>query len=187
MMNLSPVPQHTKQTRCNNNFRSDNNNRNVDFFRPVISNNPVALSYNHEHYDNGLGMGNGMMNGQFFDIERSAMNTRNNSVDSRKPVQTGFQNDYFTMNYETLNNQYAQHDQDVNRYLTRNPVNTRRDDMEKIRNKDKQEFLKRQNGFASPNNEINLGYENTRKNRNNINSSSYVPMARTMAIPRENV
>ena len=32
-----------------------------------------------------------------------------------------------------------------------------------------------------------LTCENTRKNKADLNSSKYVPMARTMAIPKENI
>ena len=37
---LSQSPVYTKQTRCNNNLRNDNN-RNADFFRPMLSNPSV--------------------------------------------------------------------------------------------------------------------------------------------------
>jgi hypothetical protein len=46
-MYFAPVPEHTKQTRCNNNLNVENNR---DFFRPVISNPARAISSQHEHY-----------------------------------------------------------------------------------------------------------------------------------------
>jgi len=183
---LSPSPIHTKQTRCNNNLRNDNN-RNADFFRPIISNPSVPISYNHEHY---------IMDNNMMDIERSSMCTRNFNIDSKKPVQTNFQNNYYTNNFETLNNNQLQNNALIfgqdneykqtggNKYVDRNPTNTKRDQLEKTRNEDKQSFLKTQGeGF----NMQEMSFENTRKGKNNINSSNYVPMARTMAIPRQNI
>lgn len=170
---LAPYPEHTKQTRCNNNLNLESKD---DFFRPIISNIPVPLQYNHENYM----CDNNAINMHFLDIERSSISTRNNVIDSKKPVQSGFQNDYYTMNFETLNRE-----EEVNKYLTRNPVNSRRDDMEKVRNSERQEFMKIQGGVLSNYNDIR--YENTRKNKVDINSSNYIPMPRTMAIPRENI
>lgn len=188
-MQLSPYPEHTKKTRCNNNLRSDNNRN--DFLRPIISNSSIPLIYNHEQYDNGyMYNNNGFIQNEYgyinnfnnIDLERSSISTRNNNVDSKKPVQSSFQNDYYSMNYNTLNHT---NEQEINKYLNRNPVNTRRDDLEKIRNLDKQNFIKIQDGYM--NNNIDFRIENTRKDKKNINSSNYIPMARTMAIPRENI
>jgi hypothetical protein len=186
---LSPSSTYTKQTRCNNNLRNDNN-RNTDFFRPMLSNPSVPMSYNHEHYM----MDNNMIN--HMDLERSSMCTRNFNTDSRKPVQTGFQNSYYTNNFETLNNNQLKNNalifendynqtQNGNQYINRNPTNTRRDQLEKIRNEDKQNFLIQQGGIL--NNMPEMSFENTRKGKNSINSSNYIPMARTMAIPKDNI
>ena len=174
-MNLAPYPEHTKQTRCNNNLNLENKN---DFFRPIISNTPTPLSYNHENYmfdKNALQM-------YQYDLERSSISTRNSIIDTKKPVQHDFQNNYYTMNYDTLNHQ---NEQEINKYLTRNPVNSRRDEMEKTRNQERQDFMKTQGGMLSNFNDIKCEY--TRKDKNIINSSNYIPMARTMAIPKENI
>lgn len=179
---LSPYPIYTKQTRCNNNLKNDNN-RNVDFFRPVLSNPSVPMSYNHEHYI----VDNNIINNM--DIERSSVSTRNFNIDSRKPVQTQFQNNYYTNNFETLNNNQLRNNalmfEQDNGYVDRNPTNIKRDQMEKIRNEDKQNFLREQGGAL--NNMPEMSFENTRKTKNIINSSNYMPMARTLAIPRENI
>lgn len=182
---FNPLPAYTKQTRCNNNLRNDNN-RNTDFFRPMISNPCVPISYNHEHYM----IDNNILNNM--DIERSSMSTRNYNTNSRKPVQTEFQNNYYTNNFETLNNNKLVNSALIfeqeplqNKYIDRNPTNTKRDQLEKIRNEDKQNFLKTQGGML--NNMPEMSFENTRKNKNSINSSNYVPMARTLAIPKENI
>jgi hypothetical protein len=173
-MYLSPYPEHTKQTRCNNNFNQKN-----DFLRPMISNVPHPLNFNHENYI----MDNNAQAMYHLDIERSSISTRNNVMDiKRTPVQQSIQNNYYTMNYETLNHN---NNQEVNNYLTRNPVNTRRDNMEKIRNEDRQDFLRSQGGNL--NNFADLKFENTRKSKVEINSSAYIPMPRTMAIPKENI
>ena len=164
---LSPYPEHTKQTKCNNN----------DAFRPIISNESVPLRYNHEHYslDNN-------MSSQNFDIERSSISSRNETINSKKPVQSNFQNNYYTMTFDDLNHH---NNQEINKYLNRNPVNSRRDTIEKIRNEDKQDFMKTQGGLLS--NFTDIKIENTRKDKNIINSSNYVPMPRTMAIPKEKI
>ena len=177
-INLSPYPEHTKMTRCNNNLREDNNR--IDFFRPIISNPSIPIVNNHEHYlyDSNINDVHGN-----FDIERSSISTRNNNTNSRKPVQTDIQTNYYSRNYDTLNNN---HDIETNKYLTRNPVNTRRDNIEKERNNDKNEFMKIQ-GCMLSGNYTDLQYQPTRKGRNDINSSSYVPMPRTLAIPKENI
>lgn len=188
-MYVSFHPEYTKKTRCDNNLKSDNN-RNTDFFRPMLSNPQVPMTYNHEsyYYDNNMYNQTNSYNNNFdnMDIERSSLSTRNNIASSRKPVQTNFQNDYYTMNYDTLNNSLnSMNDVDANKYLTRNPVNTRRDMLEKERNLDKQEFMRTQGGYL--NNIPEFNYQSTRKGKPQINSSNYIPMPCTRAIPKENI
>lgn len=173
-MNLSPYPEYTKQTRCNNTLNLESK---TDFFRPLISNTPVQLKFNHEHYDN-----NSLTMDQL-DIERSSICTRNNIIDTKKaPVQQSFQNDYYTMNFDKMNHY---NEPEINKYLNRNPVNTRRDSLEKNRNQDRQDFMKSQGGVMS--NFEDIRCKNTRKDKIEINSSNYIPMSRTMAIPKENI
>ena len=93
--------------------------------------------------------------------------------------QNGFQNNYMN-NYETINS-----NQEVNRFLERNPVNTRRDNMEKIRNSDTNQFLTKQGGNLH--NFTDFKIETTRKDRNMINTNTYIPMGKTMSIPKENL
>jgi hypothetical protein len=174
-MNLAPYPEHTKQTRCNNNltFKNDRN-----FFRPIMSNNPVLLNYNHDHYN----IDNNAMAMNQFDIERGSVSTRNKAFNEQTPVQTNFQNNFDNNLFSNIGNNQ---DQEINKYLIRNPVNTRRDNIEKIRNNERQDFLKSQGGMLSDFNQ--LTFENTRKYKQELNSNSYIPMARTMAIPKENI
>jgi hypothetical protein len=188
-MFVSFHPEHTKKTRCDNNFKNDTNNRNNDFFRPILTNPQVPMSYSHDQYycDNNLynqtnNINHNFNNISYMDLERSSISTRNNVTSNRKPVQTNFQNDYYSTNYDTLNNVA---DTESNKYLTRNPVNTKRDIIEKERNKDKQDFLKSQGGYL--NNPTEFKYESTRKGRAEINSSNYIPMPCTMAIPKEHI
>ena len=100
------------------------------------------------------------------------------------PVQNNFQNQYtqnfYMSNFETINNQ-----QEINTFLDRNPVNTRRDEVEKSRNKDRNDFLRMQGGNL--NNFTSFQYENTRKKKNDIDISGYIPNGKTMAIPKENI
>jgi hypothetical protein len=174
-MNLAPSPIYTKQTKCNNNLNLENTH---DFFRPIISNISTPINYNHDNYmvdQNAILL-------HHLDLERSSVSTRNNVIDSKKPVQADFQNNYYTMSFDSMNHH---NNQEINKFLNRNPVNTRRDNLEKSRNVEKQDFLKSQGGILSNFTEIN--YENTRQNKNTINSSNYIPMPRTMAIPKENI
>lgn len=175
-MHLAPYPEHTKQTRCNNNLNLESKN---DFFRPIISNNPVVITSNHDHYM----VDKYALTNNHYDIERSSISTRNNIIDSKKPVvQQSFQNDYYTMNFDNMN---FKNEQETNQFFNRNPVNTRRDNLEKVRNTEREEFMKTQGGIMSNFNDIR--FENTRKDKKEINSSNYVPMPRTMAIPKENI
>jgi hypothetical protein len=164
-MNLSPYPIHTKQTRTNNNLSNQNN---YDFFRPVLSNQSMPIYQDNEFH--------------MMDLERSSISTRNETNTIKKPPQQSFQHDYYSANFETLNHH---NHQEINKFLTRNPVNSRRDELEKTRNNEKQDFLKCQGGNLS--NFTDFKVESTRKSKNVINSSNYVPMPRTMAIPKENI
>ena len=178
---LSPYPEHTKQTKCNNNINTSNVRQDYtqDFLRPMCSNIPQPMKSNYDNYifDNNAGA---IYNR---DIERSSINTRNTMIDARKPVQNDFQNNYFTMSFDSMNNQ--NNNDDVNKFLIRNPVNTRRDDMEKSRNNDRQQFLKTQGGPLTNFNDMKV--QCSRKNKEEINTSNYIPMPRTMAIPKENI
>jgi hypothetical protein len=177
-MYFAPYPEHTKQTRTNNNLNNQNTN---DFFRPVLSNPSIPINFNHDHYSKDI---HTSVNQQ--DLERSSISTRNMNVNIKKPVQNEFQNNYYTTNYDTLNNNpYMNNLNDNDSILTRNPVNTRRDALEKSRNVEKQDFMSIQGGAL--NNFTDFKYETTRKSKNNINTSSYITMPRTMAIPKENI
>jgi len=165
---LSPYPEHTKQTRCNNDINS---------LRPIISNQSIPINSNHDHYifDSSIYGGERNRHDQNFDISR-------NSISSRTQVQQNFQNNYYTMSFDNMNNH---NNQEINNFLTRNPVNTRRDNIEKIRNSETQDYMKTQGGLLG--NFIDIKHENTRKYKDEINSSNYIPMPKTMAIPKENV
>jgi hypothetical protein len=107
-------------------------------------------------------------------------------MDIRKPVQNAFQNNYNFNEFQNLSlNSTNNIDNNNNKFLTRNTVNTRRDNFDKIRKIETQEFLEIQGGVL--NNFKDFKLENTRKNKNDINSSRYIPMPRTMAIPKENI
>ena len=185
MNNLSPYPEYTKQTRTNNNIKTSN-----DFLRPQLSNNSIPIMFDHEHYINDSN--NLMMSS--INIERNSVSTRNNINTVKMPVQQNilnnklgiingsFGDNYYTMNFENMNHNNPQ---EINKFLLRNPVNTRRDDIEKSRKEDLQYFLQKQGGNL--NNYADFKVENTRKNKTEINSSNYIPMPRTMAIPKENI
>ena len=172
-MFFSTYPENTKQIRSENstNVKNVSNNRN-DFLKPMMTNESIPLNYNHSHYEK-----------QNYDIERTTVSTRKDYLDeTKKPIQSSFQNNYYTMSFEDLQHQNTH---EINKFLTRNPANTRRDNIEKQRNTDTQTFLTSQGGMMS--NYSNFNVENTRKYKDELNSSIYVPMPRTMAIPKEHV
>jgi hypothetical protein len=175
---MFPHPECTKQTRTtqqnnsiqNNSIQNNNvnfNNNNKDFLRPVISNPSIPLYYNHDNYMNDKGK---------YDVERSITSSRNDK--DYRPVQSQMQSNYQFFNNNSHNNNI------INEF--RNPVNTRRDNLEKSRQSDTQQFRSVQGGPIS--NFQDIRYVNTRTNKNNdINTSSYTPMARTLAIPKEQI
>ncbi len=154
------------------------------YLRSSSTSSQIPLDYNHENYQKDK-FSNHIPN-------QAPQNTRNigrMKVDE-KPIQQCFQQDYFMSNFETLNqlnkgipmfdnNEFSNH------FMERNPTSTRRDEEEKIRSKDNGMFKTYQGGPM--NSFVDLNPQYTRKERNNINSSSYVPMARTLAVPREQV
>tara|TARA_B100001175_G_C19242200_1_gene510581 strand:- start:74 stop:568 length:495 start_codon:yes stop_codon:yes gene_type:complete len=161
--------------RIFDNEANSSNNKNNDFLRPKMSNESKPIHNSHESYifDRNAelfyknNMGNYMQ----------PMNSRKNDAN---PVQSSFQNNYFTNNFETLNN-----NQEQNMFLDRNPVNTRRDTVEKIRNSDRYTFIEKQGGNL--NNFVNFETKNTRTNKKNLNPNSYIPMGKTMPIPKDNI
>jgi hypothetical protein len=185
---MFPHPECTKQTKTiqqnsvqnnsvqNNSFQNSNFNNNSiqnnkDFLRPVISNPSIPLYYNHDSYMNDKGKQN-----YNYDIERSISSSRNDK--DYRPVQSQMQSNYQFFNNNNNNNNI------INEF--RNPVNTRRDNLEKSRQNDTQQFRSVQGGII--NNFQDIRCVNTRTNKNNdINTSSYTPMARTLAIPKEQI
>lgn len=184
---MFPHPECTKQTKTiqqntnnfnniqnnsvdfSNNYNNNYQNNNRDFLRPVISNNSIPLYYNHESYMNDKG-------NKTYDVERSIMSSRNDK--NYRPVQSQMQSNYQFFNNNNNNNNI------INEF--RNPVNTRRDNLEKSRQSDTQQFRSIQGGPI--NNFHEIKYVNTREYKNNdINTASYTPMARTLAIPKEQV
>ena len=184
-MNMFPHPECTKQTRTlqqnndNNNIQNNNVNfnnnsiqNNKDFLRPVISNPSIPLYYNHYSYMKDKGKQN-----YNFDLERSITSSRNDK--DYRPVQSQMQS-----NYQFFNNNNNNNNNIINEF--RNPVNTRRDNLEKSRQSDTQQFRSVQGGPIS--NFQDIRCVNTRTNKNNdVNTSSYTPMARTLAIPKEQI
>jgi hypothetical protein len=143
-------------------------NKDRDFFlRPQNTSQSIPVKIEHEHYDSTS-----------YDIERSFVNTRVKQ-NPTSPVQSSFQNNYYMMNFFHT-------PQDSNPFLPRNPTNTRRDNLEKSRQSETQEFMQFQGGTMLTS-LTDLKAESTRKVRNDINSASYISMPRTLAIPKENI
>ncbi len=182
-MNSNRQPQNRDESQVMNRMEQDT------YLRSKSSSQHQPLVNNHEHYmmDPYAYQMHGGMNGGVM-VDRVQKNTRDigkmryNDV----PVQQGFQQNYFMSNYETLNEiQRGVPGVTDNILVDRNPVNTRRDMVEKERTEDRKQFMQYQGGNMNAFVDLNPQY--TRKERNQINSSSYVPMARTLAIPRDKI
>ena len=156
------------------------NKKNMDFKFPQISHQSKPINNRHESYifDRNAELFFNQNQGNYLNPQ----NTRSNA--NINPVQDNFQNQYtqnfFMSNFETINN-----NQEQNSFMDRNPVNTRRDNMEKTRNNDRKDFLKTQGGNII--NFTEFQYESTRKKKEDLNISSYIPNSRTMALPKENI
>lgn len=206
---MFPHPVCTKETRVSNNTRL-NREQNINinqsnlyneafpsfsgtpdqFLRTQSSSIHQPIPFQHDHY----------MIDRFSNVQSQPRNQQNgtNMMDFRQvstrdigknrydgPVQKGFQMDYFMTNYETLNKINPQNHYIDSQFGNRNPTNINRDNMEKQRLHDRKEFMYHQGGNL--NNFVDITPQNTRKERNDINTSAYVPMARTLALPKDKI
>lgn len=164
---------------------------NEDSFLRTMSSSihtPIKSSYENyqmDRYSNNI-------NNQFepYSRDNTPLNTRNigKMKVNEKPIQQCFQQDYFMSNFETLNQMnrgVPMNSEFNNHFLDRNPVNTRRDQEEKTRLNDTRMFKNQQGGMM--NSYVDLNPQYSRREKNNIDTSIYVPMSRTLALPRENV
>ena len=191
---MFPRAECTKETRTSNENRRTRELTPEEFLRPISSSTNQPIPFRHDHYmidpfssqishqssvfqQNGQSIIDGNWSQSTRDIGKSRYDT---------PVQKTMQNDYFMANYETLNqmngsNPYIMGDISTNR----NPVNTRRDQMEKTRLQEKKEFMSQQGGMM--NNFVDMTPQHTRKDKPNMNTSTYTPLARTLAIPKDHL
>ena len=156
----------------------NDSNKKFDITFPKISNNSRPLKKTHDNYmmDRNAELFYNQNQGNYM----SPVDSRSVDSGSYKPVQSNFQTDYVMSNFETINNH-----QERNLYLDRNPVNSRRDQMEKSRIHDRKMFLDNQGGNLH--NFVPMHYENTRKEKKEMDTSNYIPNAMTMPIPKENI
>lgn len=177
-----PSPQQFQQQQPQRPMQPD------EYLRPNSSSVHIPLSFQHDHYmvdRHANDLRNQQHQGNM--IDRIQQNTRNiGKMKHNEPVQMGFQHDYFMTNFETLNDiQNINRDPEMLRFMDRNPTDVNRDQMEKTRLKDKKEFLNYQGGNLQ--NFVDLTPQYTRKERHNVNTNTYTPMARTLAIPKEKI
>jgi hypothetical protein len=127
--------------------------------------------------------------------DRHFVNSRDLNVNPRNlPVQINNQLDnkhdsniqfnYFINNFETLNSQKPK-EVDDNKYLEYNPVNTRYNSFTNERKQELNNFRNIQGGVI--NNYTDYIPLNTRKDKNSVNTNSYVPNSKILAIPKENI
>ena len=181
-----------------------------DFWRPKMSNESIPINNKHENYifDKNANLfyeQQKQHQNQFLNQQHQFMQPINTRIDSSCYKPSSYNQENINSSYNIPNNNIVQKNihynqisnnimnnfdtlnghQEVNHYLERNPVNTRRDQMEKIRNNDRHQFLEKQGGNLY--NFADFQTTNTRKVRNDINTSNYIPMGKTMAIPKENI
>jgi hypothetical protein len=158
---LNPVQGHLSNYMFEHNMHYNYDaNRNLGLGIPTNSNQ----SYDRNGDTNGMGQ-----------RRRTANVVQNNMQNSS----------YAFQNFETLN-KIAEKEEEINRYMDRNPVNTRRDEIEKTRLADKKNFMNVQGGTMNNHHNFNdLKSQNTRKNENHSIQTNYIPNGRTMAIPRD--
>ena len=140
----------------------------VDIRKGYNSTPSVPLKSNYENYmfehnanyaynaERNLGLGIPMNSNMGYD--------RNGEIGQRRrcagpggatpgTVQSGIQGDpgsqYFFQNFETLN-KIAENEEHINRFMDRNPVNSRRDEVEKERLADRKQFMSSQGGMMAP-------------------------------------
>jgi hypothetical protein len=158
------------------------------FLRTMSSSVHQPMAFQHEHYMMDPFSNNIRNQNQSQQmIDRVQQNTRDigkSRFDA--PVQQSFQTNYFMQNYESLNHISNQRmENDMNLFVDRNPVNQRRDNIEKTRLQDRREFMNTQGGNLH--NFADLTPQYTRKERHNVNTSKYVPMAKTLALPKDKI
>ncbi len=176
----------------NNDIRKGINSAPTTPLNPTINNNNQSHLSNymfehnmHYNYDATRNLGIGIPTNSNQNYDR---NGDSNGMGQRRRcagvVQSNIQNNsYAFQNFETLN-KIAEKEEEINRYMERNPVNTRRDEMEKNRLSDKKNFMNLQGGAMNQNHNFNdLKPEYTRKNENHSIQTNYIPNGRTMAIP----
>lgn len=141
----------------------------------------------HYNYDATRNLGIGIPTNSNETYDR---NGDNNGMGQRRRcagvVQNQMQNNsYAFQNFETLN-KISEKEEEINRFMERNPVNTRRDEIEKSRLMDKKNFMNTQGGTMNSNhNFTDLKAQNTRKNENHSIQTNYIANGRNMAIPRD--
>ncbi len=196
---MFPHPECTKETRTSNSNRyQQQQHRNItpdEFLKTQSSSIHQPLNFRHDHYmidpfsnqisnqpANMQGYGNMI-------IQNTPINTRDiGKMRYDQPVQSSFQNDYFMKNFETFNqmhpvNRIFEDEMQMNHLGNFNPVDNRRNQMEKTRLHDKKQFMNHQGGNL--NNFVDLTPQHTRRDKPDVNTSKYTPMARTLAIPKD--
>jgi hypothetical protein len=160
-----------------------------DIRKPISTQPGTALGGYHDYmtsvqqrpYDpsKNLGLGMPVNSSAFMQESETSQRKRSNGV-----VQSQFHqsNNYFFQNFETLNH-ISQREEEINHYMARNPVNTRRDEMEKTRLQDKKQFMNQQGGTIH--NFADLTPMTTRSMKGEgIQQNRYIPNGRTQAIPK---
>jgi hypothetical protein len=161
-----------------------NNNKKTSYSTPIEKNRKINNSEQNNYYNNSSLLMNGARPNQGMPVQSRPTGARPGQVGGSRPVQESIQNNNF-LSFNQFQPPQLKDDLEVNNFLTRNPVNSRRDAMEKLRNTERKSFINNQGGLM--NNFVDFNLENTRKDKKEINTANYVPMPRTLAIPKENI
>ncbi len=142
----------------------------------------VPLKSNYENYffehnasymynaERNLGLGIPMNSNMGYDRNGEVGQRRRCAGPGPTTVQSSIQGDpgnqYFFQNFETLN-KIAENEEHINRFMDRNPVNTRRDEVEKERLSDRKQFMTSQGGMMAtrPGTLSEITPQQTRRNK----------------------
>jgi hypothetical protein len=156
-------------------------NPSLDIRKAYNSVPSVPLKSNYDNYmfehnanymynaERNLGLGIPMNSNMGYD-RNGEIGQRRRCAGPSATVQSGIQGDpgnqYFFQNFETLN-KIAENEEHINRFMDRNPVNTRRDEVEKERLADRKQFMSSQGGMMAtrPGTLSEITPQQTRRNK----------------------
>ena len=169
------TPLFTKKTKTTNNAFISQVQNERDFFRPINTSPSILIGPSNHEMDAGRRDTSGWKGEAVtidrlnFSNERFSSATRNSNTEH---VQSKIQHsDYYMTNF--FNERPM---------ISEGPIDSHYSQVKKERNIQRGEFLSFQ-GASMKDNE----FQNTRVNKKDLNTGGYIPLGRSMPIPKENV